>query len=232
VTPATTSLGSGAMFDRIADRYDLLNRILSLGIDQRWRRLAREALRLAPGQRVLDLATGTGDLALQVAADGSGPSVIGADPSLRMLALARVKAASQGAARVELSAADAQALPFADHVFDAACMAFGIRNVPDRPLALRELARVVRPGGRLAILELCEPRDGALGQLGRLYVHGLVPRIGAWLSGAREYRYLQESIARFPPPPEFARVMSACGWRDVEVRPLTFGACCLFAGTA
>ncbi len=220
------------MFDRIADRYDLLNRVLSLGIDRRWRRLACEALRLVPGQRVLDLATGTGDLALLLAVHGAQPAVTGADPSLRMLEVAGKKVVEGGAkGRIALIAADAQRLPFGARAFDAACIAFGIRNVPDRPQALRELARVVRPGGRVAILELSEPTEGLLGRLGRLYVHGLVPRIGALLSGARDYRYLQESIARFPPPAEFAGLMSANGFSVVEARPLTFGVCCLFAGT-
>ncbi|MHB8417827.1 MAG: bifunctional demethylmenaquinone methyltransferase/2-methoxy-6-polyprenyl-1,4-benzoquinol methylase UbiE [Myxococcales bacterium] len=226
------ALGSGAMFDRIADRYDLLNRVLSFGIDRGWRRLACEALRLQPGQRILDLATGTGDLALRLAAHGARPAVVGADPSRRMLALAERKAREERqASRIAFLAADAQRLPFGAGAFDAACIAFGIRNVPDRPQALRELARVIRPGGRVAILELCEPSHGLFGRLGRLYVHELVPRIGAWLSGAREYRYLQESIARFPPPAQFADLMSANGFSAVSARQLTLGVCCLFAGT-
>jgi demethylmenaquinone methyltransferase / 2-methoxy-6-polyprenyl-1,4-benzoquinol methylase len=229
---ASASLGSGAMFDRIADRYDLLNRILSLGIDERWRRSTVAALELQPGMRVLDLATGTGDLAIQVARHPARPQVVGADPSSRMLRKAEDKVTAAGLSeRVTLSVADAQAMPFDDHSFDAACMAFGIRNVPDRPLALRELARVVRPKGKVAILELVEPQGGWLSPFSRFYVHTLVPRIGALVSGAREYRYLQESIARFPAPSEFLQLMSANGYSPVESRLLTFGACCLFIGT-
>jgi demethylmenaquinone methyltransferase / 2-methoxy-6-polyprenyl-1,4-benzoquinol methylase len=222
--------GSGEMFDRIAERYDLLNRILSLGIDRRWRRHAAAALGPSHGQRILDLATGTGDLAIEVARTPS-TVVVGLDPSSRMLDLAKKKVARAGLAdRIALMLGDAQALPFGPCEFDGACMAFGIRNVPDRAMALREIARVVKPGGRVAILELSEPRGGLLGSPGRFYVRTLVPRVGALLSGAREYRYLQESIARFPSPPDFARLMTQSGLEVDSMRPLTFGACCLFAG--
>jgi demethylmenaquinone methyltransferase / 2-methoxy-6-polyprenyl-1,4-benzoquinol methylase len=230
---ASGSLGSGAMFDRIADRYDLLNRILSLGIDERWRAHTVEALDLRPGMRVLDLATGTGDLAIQLARHPARPEVVGADASARMLRKAGEKVIRAGLfERVTLSVTDAQAMSFADGSFDAACMAFGIRNVSDRPAALRELARVLRPKGRVAILELMEPQGGWLSPLSRFYVHTLVPRIGAFLSGAREYRYLQESIAAFPSPGEFRALMEGSGFSAVESRLLTFGACCLFIGTA
>jgi demethylmenaquinone methyltransferase/2-methoxy-6-polyprenyl-1,4-benzoquinol methylase len=218
--------GSGEMFDRIAGRYDLLNRILSLGIDRRWRRRAAAALALSPGQRILDLATGTGDLAIEVARTSS-TLVVGLDPSPRMLDLAKEKVAAAGLAdRVTLMLGDAQALPYGPAELDGVCMAFGIRNVPDRAMALREIARVVKPGGRVAILELTEPSG-----LGRFYLHTLVPRVGALLSGAREYRYLQESIARFPSPTDFARLMLQNGIQAEPPQPLTFGACCLFTGT-
>jgi demethylmenaquinone methyltransferase/2-methoxy-6-polyprenyl-1,4-benzoquinol methylase len=115
--------------------------------------------------------------------------------------------------------------------FDAASMAFGIRNVPDRARALRELSRVTRPGGRVAILELSEPRGGLWGPLARFHVHQVVPWVGALLSGSREYRYLQQSIAAFPPPAEFARLMAANGMRVEHLEPLTFGVCHLYVGT-
>jgi len=223
--------GSGAMFDRIARRYDLLNRVLSLGVDQGWRRRAVRAMALGPGARALDLATGTADLALRMARAAEGVQVVGVDPSEGMLAVGRDKVRDAGLdGRIRLEAGDAQALRFEDDGFDAAAIAFGIRNVPDRPRALAEMARVTRPGGRVVVLELSEPRRGPLGALARFHVHWLVPRIGALLSGAREYRYLQESIAAFPPPEEFADVMSAAGIRVLEVRPLTFGASCLYVG--
>jgi demethylmenaquinone methyltransferase/2-methoxy-6-polyprenyl-1,4-benzoquinol methylase len=221
--------GSGAMFDAIAPRYDLLNRLLSLGIDQGWRRRTVEALQLHAGHRVLDLATGTADLAIQIARRGDDIAVVGLDPSTGMLAIGRDKVAAAGLGdRVTLVEGDAEQLPFADASFDGVTIAFGIRNVPDRPRALREMARVVRPGGRVAILELSEPRGGILGPLARFHVHQVVPRLGALLSGAREYRYLQQSIAAFPPPDEFAATMASSGLAVVEVAPLTFGVAALF----
>jgi len=225
--------GSGAMFDAIAPRYDLLNRILSLGIDQGWRRRTVEALRLSAGHRVLDLATGTADLALQIAARHPGVSLVGLDPSPGMLAIGHAKVDRAGlAGRISLVEGDAEQLPFADGSFDGVCMAFGIRNVPHRPRALAEMARVTRPGGRVAILELGEPPPGVLGSLARFHVHRVVPTLGALLSGAREYRYLEQSIARFPPPDEFAALLRRAGLRDVVARPLTFGVCCLFSATS
>jgi demethylmenaquinone methyltransferase/2-methoxy-6-polyprenyl-1,4-benzoquinol methylase len=224
--------GSGAMFDAIAPRYDLLNRILSLGIDRRWRRLTVEALELPPGARVLDHATGTGDLAILTARIVPTADVVGLDPSEEMLRLGRVKIAQAGLEeRVTLQQGDAQSLSeFATASFDAVTMAFGIRNVPDRGRALRELARVTRPGGRIAILELSEPRSGILGPLARLHVHVIVPWVGGLLSGSREYRYLQQSIERFPPPEDFAELMRASGIEVERVQPLTFGACHLYVG--
>ena len=229
---ATARPGSGAMFDGIAARYDLLNRIISLGVDQRWRRHTVAALKLRPEARVLDLATGTGDLALRIAQDAPTAHVVGLDPSREMLRVFERKIAERKlGGRVTLEFGDAEQLPFADASFDAITMAFGIRNVPDRPAALREMARVVKPGGRIAILELSEPRSGFLGTFARFHVHVLVPRLGALLSGAREYAYLQQSIAAFPPPEVFADLMRANGQQVLEVKPMTFGVVCLYVAT-
>jgi demethylmenaquinone methyltransferase / 2-methoxy-6-polyprenyl-1,4-benzoquinol methylase len=225
--------GSGEMFDAIAERYDLLNRVMSLGVDQGWRRKTVAALALSDGERVLDLATGTADLAIQVARRHPAVQVTGVDPSTGMLAVGGRKVVAAGlGGRVTLQPGDAQALPFKKGSFDAVSMAFGIRNVPDRPRALREMRRVLRGGGRVAILELSEPQGGVLGALARLHIRRIVPRLGALLSGAREYRYLQESIAAFPPPEEFAATMEAAGLREVRATPLTFGVCCLFTARA
>ncbi|RMH22800.1 MAG: bifunctional demethylmenaquinone methyltransferase/2-methoxy-6-polyprenyl-1,4-benzoquinol methylase UbiE [Acidobacteria bacterium] len=221
--------GSGAMFDHIAGRYDLLNRIISLGLDRRWRRQLVAALELKPGQRVLDLATGTADVVLEILRRQPRLEVVGLDPSPRMLAVARRKLARAGAAeRVVLRRGRAEALPFEDASFDALSIAFGIRNVPDRPAALRQMARVVRPAGRVAILELGEPRVGVLTPLARWYVHRLVPAVGGWLSGAREYAYLEHSIAAFPPPGRFAELMARHGLEVLAVHALAFGACHLY----
>ena len=224
--------GSGEMFDRIARRYDLVNRVMSLGLDRRWRRRAVAALQLGERPRVLDLATGTGDVAIDVARARPGASVIGLDPSTKMLAIAADKLARRGLAdRVSLVVGDAQSLPYASCEMDAVTIAFGIRNVPDRLAALREMARVVRPGGRIAVLELGEPSAGILGRVARFHTRHVVPRIGGWLSGAREYAYLQRSIAAFPAAEEFAAIMTEAGLDVLEVAPLTFGACTLYVAT-
>ncbi len=242
------ALGSGAMFDRIARRYDLCNRVLSLGLDRGWRRRAVRALLLPPDARprVLDVASGTGDLAIDIARACRGAAVIGLDPSAGMLDVAARKVARRGLAdRVTFALGDAQRLPYGSCELDAAAIAFGIRNVPDRGAALRELARVVRPGGRIAVLELGEPSgrtdDRAplparalrrlLGGAARFHCRQVVPRLGALLSGAREYAYLQRSVAAFPPPAEFAALMRTSGLHVVDVQPLTFGACTLFVAT-
>jgi demethylmenaquinone methyltransferase/2-methoxy-6-polyprenyl-1,4-benzoquinol methylase len=230
--PTHATLGSGQMFDGIAAKYDFVNRVISLGIDQSWRRRTVRALELTSGARVLDLATGTGDLALLAANAEPTSRVVGLDPSDKMLEIARAKVEKAGLlGRVELVTGDAETLPFPDASFDGVCMAFGIRNVPDRDRALREMARVTRPGGKVAILELSEPRGGILGPLARFHVHTVVPYMGALLSGAPEYRYLQRSIAAFPPAEEFAERMQLAGFRVEPPHALTFGVCHLYVGT-
>lgn len=223
--------GSGQMFDAIAARYDAMNRILSMGIDQRWRRAAVREANLGPGARVLDVATGTADLALLVARTVEDAVVTGVDPSTKMLERGKEKVASRALEeRIELVPGDAEELPFADASFDAALIAFGIRNVPDRVRALAEMARVTRPGGRVVVLELTEPSGGLFAAAARFHIHTVVPVLGALLSGAREYRYLERSIARFPPPDEFARMMERAGLTSVRATPFTFGVATLFVG--
>lgn len=229
---STARLGSGAMFDGIAQRYDFLNRVLSMGIDQGWRRRTVAALELGEGARVLDLATGTADLALLIARTHPTAHVVGVDPSKGMLAVGEKKVAAAGLGeRIELHVGDAQALAFPDATFDGATIAFGIRNVPDRDAGLRELARVTKPGGRVAILELGEPRGGVLGPFARFHIRQVVPRLGALISGSREYRYLQTSIAAFPAPEAFAEQMRKNGLEPIHVLPLAFGVCTLYVGT-
>jgi demethylmenaquinone methyltransferase/2-methoxy-6-polyprenyl-1,4-benzoquinol methylase len=220
------------MFDAIAGRYDLLNRIMSLGLDRGWRRKAVEKLALPSSARVLDLATGTADLAMLIAEMHTDATVIGVDPSKGMLGEGERKiAAAALASRVSLQVGDAQELPFEQASFDGITIAFGIRNVPDRPRALREMARVTKPSGRVVILELSEPRGGVMGVLARTYVHEIIPRVGALLSGAKEYRYLQRSIEAFPPAEEFARTMEEAGLSVLETPALSFGAAHLYVAT-
>jgi demethylmenaquinone methyltransferase/2-methoxy-6-polyprenyl-1,4-benzoquinol methylase len=220
------------MFDGIAGRYDLLNRIISLGLDRRWRKRMVAALELAPGSQVLDLATGTADVAFEVLRQHPQATVVGLDPSAGMLEVGQRKAVAAGlATRLELRQGRAEELPFDKDRFDALTIAFGIRNVADRAAGLGEIARVVRPGGRVAILEGSEPPKGLLGFGARLHLHHLVPRLGAWLSGGEEYRYLQASIAAFPTPEEFAEQMRTAGLQVVAIEPLTFGVCHLYVAT-
>lgn len=224
---AQPALGSGQMFDGIARRYDLLNILSSGGLDRVWRRKTVRALQLEPGARVLDVATGTADVALLAAKLIPGLRAVGLDPSQKMLELGAQKAKARGA-NVSFVRGDAMSLPFPERAFDGVTIAFGIRNVPDRPRALRELHRVLKPGARLSILELAEPRGKILGAMARLHVHSIVPRLGKWLSTATEYDYLAASIARFPPHEEFVETIRAAGFTQVTATPLTFGACVLF----
>ncbi len=224
--------GSGAMFDGIAGRYDLLNRLISLGVDQGWRRKTVQALQLPAAGRCLDLATGTADLALLIARTHPECRVIGVDPSTKMMDVGRDKVdAAKLSSRVELLEGDAQQLDFDDSTFDGVTMAFGIRNVPNREQALREMVRVTRAGGKIAILELSEPRSGVLRSFARWHMHRVVPWLGGLLSGSREYSYLPQSIAAFPPPDTFVEMMERAGMRDVSARALTFGVCHLYVGT-
>jgi demethylmenaquinone methyltransferase/2-methoxy-6-polyprenyl-1,4-benzoquinol methylase len=231
-TTPTVRDGSGQMFDAIAPRYDLLNRVISLGVDQRWRRKTVAALALREGATALDVATGTGDLALLIANTLSGVTVLGVDPSEKMLAMGRKKVAARGHAdRIRLELGVAESLPYANRSVDGVCIAFGIRNVVERGDALSEMARVTRPGGRIAVLELSEPSGGLVGPFARFHVHTVVPWVGSLLSGASEYRYLQRSIAAFPPPEEFAKLMESSGLRVLSVERLTFGVCHLYVAT-
>ncbi|MCL1925681.1 MAG: bifunctional demethylmenaquinone methyltransferase/2-methoxy-6-polyprenyl-1,4-benzoquinol methylase UbiE [Syntrophorhabdaceae bacterium] len=224
----------GEMFSRIAPMYDLLNRLLSAGIDRQWRRAAVAEMSPALGGRHLDLATGTADMALEIVRQKRKPVFIaGADISPEMLRIGRSKCVKAGAdAHVFFVRAPGESLPFRDAVFDSACVAFGIRNIVDRSLGLREMCRVVRPGGRIVILEFSMPQGRILGSLYRFYFTQVLPRIGAMASSNRDaYQYLPESVLAFPKPLEFKQIMLAAGCSSVTSRPLTFGIVTLYVGT-
>lgn len=225
---ASARPGSGAMFDGIAKRYDFLNRVMSLGLDPLWRRETVKALRLSDAKRALDVATGTADLAIAMSKAAPSAEIVGVDPSEEMLAIGRTKLAALGlTSRVRLASGECEHLPFDDESFDAVGISFGIRNVPDREAGLRELARVARPGARVVILELAEPR-GVLSPLSKLYVHRVVPMVGAAVSGSEEYAYLARSIAAFPEASMFAKSIERAGLSVHAVRPLTFGVVTLY----
>jgi demethylmenaquinone methyltransferase/2-methoxy-6-polyprenyl-1,4-benzoquinol methylase len=218
------------MFASIAPRYDAANEVLSLGIHKAWRKKTVELARAAPGQSVLDCATGTGDLALEFKRAVVAGEVIGTDFCQEMLQAASGKAARAGL-RVRFAVADALALPHPDASFDVASMAFGIRNVDDPVRCLRELARVVKPRGRVAILEFGQPR-GAFGALFRFYSRGVMPAVGGLLTGNRDaYRYLPRTAARFPAGAKFLELMrEARCFTAVEAHPLTFETAWVYLG--
>lgn len=225
--------GSGQMFDAIASRYDVLNRIMSMGLDQSWRRKAVAALELKTSDHVLDLATGTGDLAIMMASSIPGLKVTGVDPSANMIGVGKEKVVAQALTeRVNLEIGDGQALPFEDNTFDGAVVSFGIRNFPNRLAGLKEMCRVTRPGRKVVILELSEPRQGITAPFARAYIHHVVPMLGAAISGQKEYRYLQRSIQAFPEAQDFVTLMEEAGLVDAYARSLSFGAVHLYVGTA
>ncbi|TMA17739.1 MAG: bifunctional demethylmenaquinone methyltransferase/2-methoxy-6-polyprenyl-1,4-benzoquinol methylase UbiE [Deltaproteobacteria bacterium] len=219
------------MFASIARRYDTANEVLSLGIHKGWRRAAVHLSGAAPGQRVLDCATGTGDLALEFKrAVGAGGEVIGTDFCAEMLESAPAKAA-KAHLHVKFAVADVLALPYPDGQFDVASIAFGIRNVDDPLLCLREMARVVKTGGCVIVLEFGQPR-GPFGALFRAYSRGVMPVVGGLLTGNRAaYEYLPRTAAAFPAGEKFLDVMrESDAFSAMEAHPLTFGTAYVYRG--
>jgi demethylmenaquinone methyltransferase/2-methoxy-6-polyprenyl-1,4-benzoquinol methylase len=223
-----------AMFGSIARHYDLLNHLLSLNVDRWWR---RRTTRLAPAGDgpVLDVCTGTGDLALAYdRACGGQVPVVGADFCLPMLLPARDKARRRGAAdRVRFVEADAQRLPFPDDSFGLTVVAFGLRNVTDTDRGIAEMVRVTRPGGRVAILEFSRPRHWLFGPLYRAYFRWVLPAVGQLVSRSRDraYRYLPASVLEFPDGEALAERLRQHGLSEVGWHPMTFGIATLYVGT-
>jgi demethylmenaquinone methyltransferase/2-methoxy-6-polyprenyl-1,4-benzoquinol methylase len=220
------------MFDEIAPRYDLLNRLLSFGVDRRWRRVAVRQLAIPPQGRVLDVATGTGDVALEIARQ-TAPSVriVGADFTQGMLVRGREKvAASPYRGRIELVNAPCEALPHPDGTFDGVTIAFGIRNVVDRPRGLYEMTRVLKPGGRVVVLEFATPRNPLFRPVYLCYFHRLLPWLGGLLSRRSAYQYLPESVQEFPDRDTFLAMMAAAGLTSLRYIDLTGGIAAVYVG--
>ena len=222
-----------AMFDAIAPRYDLLNRLLSFGIDQLWRKRAVAMLREDRPRRILDVATGTADLAIEALALHP-QKVVGVDLSEEMLERGRHKIQRLGESdRITLQRGDAERLPFSDAQFDAVLVAFGVRNFEHLGQGLGEIRRVLRPGGAVVVLEFSKPRAFPIKQLYDVYSRHVLPRIGQAVSGSEgAYRYLPDSVAAFPDGPDFLERLRAAGFADVRWQLLTFGIASLYKGYA
>lgn len=219
------------MFDAIAPRYDLLNRVLSGGIDQTWRKkVIGRLLADSPG-RVLDVATGTGDLAIMAATMGVA-KIVGVDISEEMLRVGQQKIDARSLDdRITLQKGDAERLPFSDSQFDAAMVAFGVRNFEDLSEGLSQIYRVIRPGGRLVVLEFSQPKMFPIKQLYNFYGRFILPRIGRMISGNQgAYTYLPESIAVFPEGEQFLDFMREAGFEELDARRLTFGVASMYSG--
>ncbi len=230
VAPSEKSSYVRGMFDAIAPRYDLLNSLLSLGIHRGWRNFAARCAALQNGDSVLDVCAGTGELGKVLRGHvGEAGNVVSVDFSMPMLRAGDARYEEIGSARAQV---DALELPFANNSFDAALVAFGLRNVAIPERGLTEMARVVKPGGRVVVLEFSQPREGFFSTLFELYSKTVMPLLGGMVSGKREaYVYLPESVARWRTRDEIASMMTAAGLSQIRLRDLTLGVACVHVGT-
>lgn len=220
------------MFNNIAGKYDFLNHFLSLGIDKGWRKKAIASIASIQPQQILDVATGTGDLA--IAATKLQPQhITGVDIADQMLEIGRKKIAGLGLAHmISLHSGDSEALPFADSHFDAVTCAYGVRNFENLEAGLKEMSRVMRPGGRLAILEFSHPRRFPVKQLYAFYFRYILPTLGRLVSKhSSAYTYLPESVRAFPEGKVFTEMLNRCGFKEAKARPLTLGITTLYTAT-
>jgi len=230
------------MFSSIAFRYDLLNRLISFGLDKVWRRRAAMEMDLGRGKLVLDLATGTGDMAIEMASVADeGVRIVGIDFNLRMLMLAKEKSLRLGLAhtpqvghgvgvKIEFSNCMVEKLPFKDNSFDYLSIAFGIRNLPDVALGLAEMRRVLKRKGKVIILELSMPKGRVWSKLYLLHLSHLIPFLGGLLSEKDAYRYLADSIKKFPSPEAISSMMERVGFKNVQYKSLTYGVITIYVG--
>lgn len=222
-----------AVFDSVADKYDVMNDVMSMGVHRLWKRFAIEMTGLRPGQRALDLASGTGDLALRLAERvGAQGVVVASDINAAMLARGRERLVNQGVVgNVEYTLANAEALPFADDYFDCVTIAFGLRNVTDKDSALRSMYRVLKPGGRLLVLEFSKPVAPGLAPLYDAYSFKLLPLMGRLIANDEaSYRYLAESIRMHPGQQKLKEMMEAAGFEKCEFFNLSGGIVALHRG--
>lgn len=221
------------LFDSIADDYDKLNHILSLSIDKTWRRRALKCIVEDTRQDILDIACGTGDFAIEIARHADPASkILGLDLSEGMLKVMKEKVAKAGLSdRIDQEQGNAEKMRFGDNTFDRATIAFGIRNFEEREIALREILRVLKPGGRLVILELSLPSNPVIQWFYKLYFLKILPMIGGLVSGEKSaYRYLPASVVKFPDKEEWMATMRDCGYSNVCHKSFTLGICRMYTG--
>ncbi len=220
------------MFDAIAPRYDLLNRLLSLGIDRRWRTFAVNQLNIPAGGRVLDVATGTGDVALEIAErTDASVKIVGLDltPGMLVVGMGKVRQ-SRHRDRIVMVSGPCEAMPLPDACFDGVTIAFGIRNVVDREAGLGEMFRVLKPGGRAVILEFSTPVNPLFRAIYHFYFHRILPLIGGLLSKKSAYSYLPDSVSKFPDRDTFKQMMAAAGFANIRHFDRTFGIATVYVG--
>ncbi len=217
------------MFDNIAHRYDFLNRVLSVGIDKIWRRNALRELDTKENMQLLDVATGTGDVAIALGRKFPKARIKGLDLSSKMVAIGKQKVTDAGLTGIELMVGDAEALPFEDNQFDAVTVAFGVRNFEHLEQGLGEIQRVLKPGGKLIVLEFSSPRGKLFRPLFQFYFKNILPRLGNTLSNDTEaYDYLFRSVQAFPAYEAFTGILQSLGYRNTIFKPQTMGVCCIY----
>lgn len=220
------------MFDRIAGRYDLMNRFLSAGIDIGWRKKAIRILQEDQPKQILDVATGTADMAILTCKMLKPDKVTGIDLSAQMLDIGRQKIEKEGLANhIQLLKGDAEAINFPDASFDGIMVAFGVRNFENLEKGLGELLRVLKPGGKLVVLEFSRPRNSGFRKIYNLYMGLVAPQVARWLKQNKEaYEYLKESSAAFPDRADFVNLLKSTGFTQTGFKPLSFGICCIYNG--
>jgi demethylmenaquinone methyltransferase / 2-methoxy-6-polyprenyl-1,4-benzoquinol methylase len=220
------------MFDRIAPKYDLLNRVLSLGIDTIWRKKAIALLNPQDHEKILDVATGTADMCIEINKQLSPVEITGLDISSNMIEYGKVKIANKDLSHlIKLEVGDSENMRFADGYFDAATVAFGVRNFGNLKQGLKEMNRVLRPGGKIVVLEFSRPLYFPFKQLFNLYFKYLLPVIGKWSSkDQKAYKYLYESVQAFPDYDRFSDILREVGFRSVQWKALSLGICTIYSG--
>ena len=220
------------MFDNISGNYDGLNRVISMGTDVSWRKKVVQMAKDHQPETVLDIATGTGDLAIQIAEAANAKKIVGLDLSEGMLKVGRKKIMSKNLqTKIEMIQGDSEALPFDDNSFDVTAIAFGIRNIPDKVKALSEMKRVIVDNGQVMILELTTPEPGFWRSTYSFYLNGVLPKLAKiFTKNPAAYEYLADSIMNFPTRKEFVKLMQSVGLKNCKGIPLTFGVCTLYIG--